>query len=101
MSTLSKEEMENNMHDAIWDSIYAEGGEVGGGNKAVEKCVEICLSFAEQEAIGFNEWVEEKQFMRWRGRWYEKTNDGKSWGDFPNFSKEELYQLYLKSKIPN
>jgi hypothetical protein len=56
--------------------------------------------YAKQQSIEFNEWVEEKQFMRWRGRWYEKTNDGKSWGDFPNFSKEELYDIYFKSKQP-
>lgn len=45
----SKEELGSNIHDAIWDSIYAEGGEVHGGNKASNKCFELAIAYASSQ----------------------------------------------------
>jgi len=49
----TKDELESDIHDAIWDSIYAEGGEVGGGDKAVERCVDIAVEYAKNKAVQF------------------------------------------------
>jgi len=53
----TKDELESDIHDAIWDSIYAEGGEVGGGDKAAEKCVDIAIEFAKQQSIAFVKFI--------------------------------------------
>ena len=57
--------------------------------------VEVIKELMRDNAVGFNEWVEKENFCKWRGRWYERINDGRHWGDFPSYSKEELYELYL------
>jgi hypothetical protein len=53
--------------------------------------------YAKQESIGFNEWKDDKFFMKHRGRWYDTKHDGKNWGTFPSYTNDELYELYKQS----
>lgn len=56
--------MEDQMYDAIWNSIYAEGGEVAGGNKAVEKCVEIAKDWASIVSAGKDEEIKDLMLIK-------------------------------------
>jgi hypothetical protein len=48
-----------------------------------------------ERAIAFNEWVESNRFMKHRDKWYDTKHDGESWGTFPSYTKDQLYDLFL------
>jgi len=59
---------------------------------------EYSKTYAKQQAIEFNEWVESKRFMKHRGEWYDTKHDGQNWGTFPSYTKEQLYNLFINQK---
>jgi len=95
MSTLTKEEMlEVVFNKPEWRMADFPFGD----NKEV--VLDAMASFAEQECIGFAEWMDKNEFFKLEnGLW----DSSAVYPTSPalNITTPQLYQLYLKSKIPN
>jgi len=94
---LSKEEILEKNNAGVVTTLLNRYSQLLGHKQNFYKSME---EYAKQEAIEFNEWCEYNRFMKHRGRWYDTKHDGKSWGTFPSYTKEELYNLYQQSKQP-
>ena len=54
--------------------------------------------WAKQQALLFNEWMEDNNFMKHRGMYYNRTNDGKRWEDIPQYTRNQLYAQFIESQ---